>query len=114
MTGGERFTYTATPLTDGRAATRPFLPLTLGHSNTSVAATGLLDTGAEVNVLPYHLGSALGAVWLAQRTIAPLGPRSARPAAEKAYPGYSTRTLTGGVRPIRTRGAHTRPTCLAC
>lgn len=34
-----------------------------------VPAVGLLDTGADVNVLPYQLGIALGAVWLAQRTI---------------------------------------------
>jgi len=70
--GGERFTYTATPLADGPAATRPFLPLTLVHGSNSAATTGLLDTGADVNVLPYHLGIALGAVWLAQRTIARL------------------------------------------
>jgi hypothetical protein len=43
------------------------LPLTLSISGgRPVTAQGLLDSGAMVNVLPYHLGVALGAVWDAQ------------------------------------------------
>lgn len=44
----------------------PYLPLTLTHREHSVPASGLLDTGATVNVMPYQLGVQLGAVWEAQ------------------------------------------------
>ncbi|WP_152540390.1 hypothetical protein [Aphanizomenon flos-aquae] len=35
--------------------------------------SGLLDTGSSVNVLPYEMGLALGAVWENQRLSLPLG-----------------------------------------
>jgi hypothetical protein len=52
-------------LTDqwGRQAFRPLLSLTLVYNAVSVNAIGLLDTGSDVNVLPYNLGLALGAIW---------------------------------------------------
>ncbi len=46
----------------GIASLAPFLPLTLiGRESTMIS--GLLDTGATVNVLPYAVGEQLGAVW---------------------------------------------------
>ena len=39
------------------------LPLTLTYGQSSIALTGLLDTGASVNVLPYSVGRDLGAIW---------------------------------------------------
>ena len=41
----------------------PSLPLTLTYGQNSIAVSGLLDTGASVNVLPYSVGRELGAVW---------------------------------------------------
>lgn len=41
----------------------PQLPLTLTYRNFIVEVTGLLDTGASINVLPYTLGIQLGSVW---------------------------------------------------
>ena len=41
----------------------PSLPLTLTYGQSSIALTGLLDTGASVNVLPYSVGRDLGAIW---------------------------------------------------
>ena len=41
----------------------PQLPLTLTYRGSSVEVSGLLDTGASVNVLPYSIGVQLGAVW---------------------------------------------------
>ncbi len=41
----------------------PYLPLILTHRGNSLSVSGLLDTGATVNVLPYSMGKRLGAVW---------------------------------------------------
>lgn len=48
------------------------LPLTLSATN-SVAISGLLDTGATVNVLPYAVGVELGLDWDQQTTSVRLG-----------------------------------------
>ena len=42
--------------------------ITLIYQERSVAVSGLLDTGAMVNVLPYQMGVDLGAVWDQQTT----------------------------------------------
>ena len=52
----------------GEVGLRPLLPITLTYQDGSQEAMGLLDTGADVNVLPYRLGLALGAVWKDQQT----------------------------------------------
>ncbi len=41
----------------------PYVPMILTYQGRSVSISGLLDTGATVNVLPYDLGIELGAVW---------------------------------------------------
>ena len=51
----------------GVASLAPMLPLTLVAYNT-VSVSGLLDTGATVNVLPYALGVELGFDWKQQTT----------------------------------------------
>jgi hypothetical protein len=51
----------------GAASLAPMLPLTLVGAK-SVTVSGLLDTGATVNVLPYTVGEQLGAVWEQQTT----------------------------------------------
>jgi hypothetical protein len=43
----------------------PRLPLTLQDREQRVEAIGLVDSGATVNVLPYRVGLALGALWSA-------------------------------------------------
>lgn len=50
----------------------PRLPLTLTYGGQSVEVVGLLDTGAAINVLPYRVGLAMGAVWEEQTTAVPL------------------------------------------
>ena len=51
----------------------PFLPLELRFKDREpVAARGLPDSGATVNVLPYGLGLRLGLVWEAQTTLVKL------------------------------------------
>lgn len=48
---------------------RPLLPLALTYGRDTVATIGLLDTGADINVLPYALGLQLGAYWDAQKAV---------------------------------------------
>jgi hypothetical protein len=52
----------------GQSLLRPLCPLTLNYLGNTVSTSGLLDTGADVNVLPYSLGLSLGAVWDEQTT----------------------------------------------
>ena len=44
------------------------LPMTLALGDHTLEIVGLLDSGAAVNVLPYRVGLALGAVWEALTT----------------------------------------------
>lgn len=53
----------------GEASFRPYLPFTLVHQQTSIKTSGLLDTGASVNVLPYSVGAELGYNWERQTTV---------------------------------------------
>jgi hypothetical protein len=63
MPDAKRFSFTAGNNTLSESGLMPYLPITLHYQNNSIATLGLLDTGASVNVLPYHLGIELGAVW---------------------------------------------------
>ena len=47
----------------GETAWRPILPFILTHKQHSLQVAGLIQTGADVNVLPYQIGIELGAVW---------------------------------------------------
>jgi hypothetical protein len=56
------------PFVEGRDAfgdidAVPQLSLTLANKNSIVQVSGLLDTGASINVLPYSIGIQLGSVW---------------------------------------------------
>ena len=58
-----RFPYTLIRNARGEAASRPLLPIRLGFQGRILDTVGLLDTAADVNVLPYSVGLALGSVW---------------------------------------------------
>jgi hypothetical protein len=64
----EKFLFTAADHRLGDAGLLPQLPITLAHQDVSVNASGLLDTGATVNVMPYHIGVELGAIWEVEAT----------------------------------------------
>ncbi len=49
----QRFSFTEINKSLGIASSLAYLPLTLNHRSTSLSVSGLLDTGANVNVLPY-------------------------------------------------------------
>jgi hypothetical protein len=56
----KRFPYSTPP---GRNRPFPWLPISLSVGKRQISSYGLLDSAATVNVLPYHLGEQLGAVW---------------------------------------------------
>lgn len=100
----QRFPFTETDRSLGAASTLPYLPLTLSYQGTSLSASGLLDTGATVNVLPYEIGRQLGAVWEQQITPVYLTGNLAR---------FEARVLiasatVGGFAPVRLAFAWTR------
>lgn len=63
----ERFPYVTIHSPIGEATLRPLMPAILHLSGSSLQVQSLLDTGADVNVLPYHLGVALNANWESAR-----------------------------------------------
>ncbi len=67
MANRRHFPYIAVPGTQ-ETALRPLLSLALEFRGRKHAAYGLLDTGADVNVLPYTLGLELGCMWEEQPT----------------------------------------------
>lgn len=69
MSSVERFPYLPATNRLGEIVLRPRLPLILSHQSISRPVVGLLDTGADVNVLPYNIGLELGAVWSEQKQV---------------------------------------------
>jgi len=68
MPNRQRYPFVVADDALGAASLRPYLPLTLAYQNQATATAGLLDTGAAVNVLPFHIGIDLGAIWEQQTT----------------------------------------------
>jgi hypothetical protein len=64
----EQFPFVEVDSTTGASSRMPYLPLALTLGQRSVAVSGLLDTGAAINVLPHSVGLQLGAVWEQQTT----------------------------------------------
>ena len=63
-----RFPYLERDSNLGLASRQPILPITLTLGSASVSTTGLIDTGASLNVIPHHLGLQLGLEWDQQAT----------------------------------------------
>ena len=47
----------------GAFSLMPYLPITLGLGSATATVSGLVDSGAAINAIPYALGAQLGAVW---------------------------------------------------
>jgi hypothetical protein len=71
MTARIRFPYTI--VNDNSMSLMPRLTFDLLRGDLSVRATGLVDSGATVNVLPYRLGVELGARWEQHKPLPALG-----------------------------------------
>jgi hypothetical protein len=100
----ERYPYTVVQRT-GFVAVRPLLTMTLLYGDQRLSATGLLDSGADVNVLPYELGLRLGAAWEAQTTV--VTGLSGNLANHEAR-GIIVRAVVGNFPPVRLAFAWTR------
>ena len=68
MTQPVRFPYFDIDPAHPGASRLPYVPLTLANGPTTATLSGLLDTGATVNVLPYPVGIQLGLIWAQQTT----------------------------------------------
>ena len=64
-----RFPYQMRSPTAGHASLAPLLQLALSRGTKSAPVSGLLDSGAAINVLPFEVGLRLGAVWEQQTTV---------------------------------------------
>lgn len=104
MPSVERFAYTDSRNPVGESVLLPLLPIVLRLQGQSVVASGLLDSGATVSVLPYALGLQLGAVWEQQtvtvRLAGNLGDHGARALLVSA--------VVGDFEPVRLAFAWTR------
>ncbi len=67
MRNAKRFPFVERSVRAGETNVFPYVPITLSYQDCILDALGLLDTGSSLNVLPYHVGLALGAVWEEQR-----------------------------------------------
>ena len=63
MTLRKRFNFVEKSNSAGETSLVPYLTLTLSSQDASISTSGLLDTGASVNVLPYEIGVQLGLNW---------------------------------------------------
>lgn len=68
MTEAVRFPYLDIEPSLAEASRLPYLPLRLTSPQQTLEVSGLLDTGATVNVIPYGLGLQLGFMWEQQTT----------------------------------------------
>lgn len=83
-----RVPYSVRDAAMGNVGLLSYLPVTLGHGGRTATAAGLVDSGSMVNVLPYPLGLALGAIWSDQpATMRLMGNLPARPLVVSATVG---------------------------
>ncbi|MEN0048648.1 MAG: hypothetical protein AAF806_16420 [Bacteroidota bacterium] len=67
-----RFKYSTLYPEQSQLDSLPRVPLTLQLNNNEIEIVGLVDSGATINVMPFGVGTNLGAVWNEQKAIIPL------------------------------------------
>jgi hypothetical protein len=91
------FTYSEIRNQFGEVRRKPLLAVQFTLAYQVVQAYGLIDSGADINVLPYQLGLELGAVWEDHPSLGGLGGNLA---------DYETRSISllahiSTFRPVR-------------
>ncbi|MEB3310970.1 MAG: hypothetical protein VKJ02_12115 [Snowella sp.] len=85
------FKYSTINSTQNEFDSLPRITLTLRRDDQQIEATGLVDSGATVNVLPYQFGLQLGGIWDDRKAIIQLagnlGNQPAIPLSAIAYLG---------------------------
>lgn len=104
MQSVERVAYSADMNDVGETGLAPLLPVTLHHKGRSLTASGLLDTGSDVNILPFSLGLELGARWEEQTISMGVGGSLARTEARALL----VATTVAGFPPVLLAFAWTR------
>lgn len=104
MVDSQRFSYRTVQNLQGEALPRPMLPMTLVNGNRSLLALALVDTGADVNVLPYQVGIELGAIWENQPRI----PSMSGNLVNAETRGILLTTVVGQFNPVQLAFAWTR------
>lgn len=99
-----RFRYSTTDSSQNEFDSLPRLPLILQRQGRSLETVGLVDSGATVNVLPYEVGTQLGAAWDDNKAIVQLaGNLSNQP----AMPFFATAVI-GDYAPVQLAFAWVR------
>ncbi|MFM7190915.1 MAG: hypothetical protein ACKN9E_11045 [Microcystaceae cyanobacterium] len=106
MLNAERYPFLSGDPALGEASFRPYLPFTLIYQDSMIATTGLLDTGASVNVLPYSIGIQLGYEWERQTTSLRLTGNLAQYEAKVVL----TQAIVGQFEPVQLAFAWTKAT----
>jgi hypothetical protein len=78
MTFKKRFKFIEKSNSLGEISFVPYLPFNLSSPDNSISVSGLLDTGASVNVLPYEIGIELGLNWNDHNTLVTLAGNLAK------------------------------------
>ena len=104
MLEGLRVPYTAARTRNGEALLRPQVPVVLTYGGNPLEAVGLLDSGADVNVLPYRVGVEIGAAWSDGLPLVHLSGNLARVEAR----GIILDAAVGSFPPVRLAFAWTR------
>ena len=97
----KRFSYSTPP---GKSKPFPWLPITLTSNSKRISTFGLLDSAATVNVLPFEIGQALGAIWDEQTIAMDLSGNLAHLEAR----GLLVTGLIEGFKPVQLGFAWTR------
>jgi hypothetical protein len=97
MSDFERFLYTVSDDKLGEASLMPYLPITLFSDHQEIKTSGLVDSGASVNALPYSLGLQLGLAWNSQEEPVYLSGNLARVEAR----GIVLAAQVGDFEPVR-------------
>lgn len=104
MSDVAQFPYIAVRNSRDETVLRPLLPVTFAYGGAMVETTGLLDTGADVNVLPYQVGLTLGGNWETARPGLQLSGNLARYEAR----GILVSCTVGSFPPVRLAFAWTQ------
>ena len=92
-----RFKYSITSPTQNEFDSLPRIPLILQKGDRSIEATGLVDSGATINVLPYKIGIQLGGIWDNNRAIIQLAGNLSN---QSAIP-FSTTAKIADFQPVK-------------